>query len=210
MSIETFLHRFLPSPTGSTRTLLLLHGTGGNEIDMLQWAPMLALNDNLLAPRGKVLENGMPRFFRRVRPGLLDQEDLRFRTDELAEFLVASAKEYGFNPNRMVAIGYSNGANIAASLLMRHPDVLAGAALLHPMIPFVPENPPIFTGQPIFISAGEEDPMCPLPDSLELQRMLISYGATVSLKTYPGGHELSRNELLDLKNWLQWEGDQNG
>src|ERR671920_1283811 len=141
-----FVHRFDPAKEPGAPTLLLLHGTGGDENDLLPLGRMLDERAALLSPRGKVLENGMPRFFRRLAMGVFDQEDLVNRTHELAEFVTASASEYGFDPGRVFAVGFSNGANIAASLLLLHPSLLAGAVLLRPMVPFEPDTPPGLSG----------------------------------------------------------------
>src|ERR1700754_1605895 len=129
--IDDFVHKFVPGTSG--RTLVLLHGTGGTESDLLGLGRALDPDAALLSLRGKVLENGMPRFFRRLAEGVFDQEDLQFRTRELADFLTEAADRYGFDAKRVIAVGYSNGANIAASLLLRQPEKLAAAALFHPM-----------------------------------------------------------------------------
>ena len=157
-----FTHEWVPAQNvSSAPTLLLLHGTGGNARDLLPLGRQLLPGANLLSPLGKVLERGMPRFFRRLAEGVFDQEDLRFRTGELAEFMQQSAGVYGFDAKRVVAVGYSNGANIAASLLLRRPEVLAGAILLRPMTPFMPEAMPDLNGKPIFIGAGRNDRIVP-------------------------------------------------
>ena len=147
-----FIHRFIPAPGGAEApTLLLLHGTGGNEMDLLELGPALAPGAALLSPRGKVLEHSMPRFFRRLTEGVFDLEDLRLRSDELAGFIEAAASAYGFAPDRVIAVGYSNGANIAASLLLLHPGLLRAAVLFHPMVPLVPDTLPDLSATPIFI-----------------------------------------------------------
>src|SRR4026209_2924110 len=128
-----FIHDCVPG--SSSRTLLLLHGTGGNERDLIPLGRELDPNASLLSPRGKILENGMPRFFRRLAEGVFDLEDLKARTHELADFVLAAAREYGFDAGRVFAAGYSNGANIAASSLLLRPGMLAGAVLLRPMVP---------------------------------------------------------------------------
>ena len=154
-----FIHRFLPAGPGGGTTLLLLHGTGGDEGDLLPLGRALLPGAALLSPRGRVLERGMPRFFRRLAEGVFDQEDLARRTDELAAFLEGAATRYGFDPGRVVAVGFSNGANIAASLLLRHPGRLRGAVLLSPMVPFEPEPAPDLGGTPVFIGAGKAGPV---------------------------------------------------
>jgi predicted esterase len=202
-NLTGFVHRFLPAPTPENApTLLLLHGTGGNENDLLPLGKQLLSGANLLSLRGKVLENGMPRFFRRLAEGVFDQEDLRFRTDELAQFIAAAVTEYHLDAKRLFAVGYSNGANIAASLLLRQPDVLAGAVLLHPMVPFVPETLPDLSGKPIFIGAGRNDPIVPTANTTQLVQMLESAGAKVALHWHNGGHSLTQEELDAAKQWL--------
>jgi predicted esterase len=195
-----FEHRFVP---GSGQTLLLLHGTGGDENDLLPIGPMLLPGAALLSPRGKVLENGMPRFFRRLREGVFDLEDLRFRTTELADFVVAAAKRYGFDPARVVAAGYSNGANIAAAMMLLRPEILSGAVLFHAMVPLVPEAAPDLTGKQVFLSAGRRDPIVPAALAEKLAEMLKSYGADVHAHWEPGGHELSRSEISAAQGWLK-------
>ena len=199
-----FTHRWLPSKAGSqASTLLLLHGTGGDENDLLKLGEMLAPGAALLSPRGKVLEHGMPRFFRRVAEGIFDQEDLVRRTDELADFVRAAAATYGFDPQQVIAVGFSNGANIAASALLRQPDLLAGAVLFHPMVPFVPEPMPDLAGKPVFIGAGRFDPLVPTQETERLAALLQRAGANVSISWQPGGHALSLEEARAASEWLK-------
>jgi len=157
----------------------------------------------LLSPRGKVLENGMPRFFRRLAMGVFDQEDLVNRTHELAEFVTASASEYGFDPGRVFAMGFSNGANIAASLLLLHPDLLAGAVLLRAMAPFEPEMSPDLSGTPVYLAAGRSDQMVPPESTERLAELLKAAGAEVSLDRQPGGHGIGRTEIEAARSWLK-------
>ena len=199
-----FVHRFLPAPKPEEAlTLLLLHGTGGNENDLLPLGQALLPGANLLSLRGNVLENGMPRFFRRLAEGVFDQADLRLRTWELAEFLAEAADRYGFNANRVIAVGYSNGANIAASLLLRRPERLAGAVLFHPMVPFVPETLPDLKGKKVFIGAGENDPIVPVANTEELATLLEQAGAEITLHWHQGGHSLTQEEMQAAQVWLQ-------
>ena len=199
-----FVHRFLPAPKPEEAlTLLLLHGTGGNENDLLPLGQALLPGANLLSLRGNVLENGMPRFFRRLAEGVFDQADLRLRTWELAEFLAEAADRYGFNANRVIAVGYSNGANIAASLLLRQPERLAGAVLFHPMVPFVPETLPDLKGKKVFIGAGENDPIVPVANTEELATLLEQAGAEITLHWHQGGHSLTQEEMQAAQVWLQ-------
>ncbi len=195
-----FTHRFAPG--SSSATLLLLHGTGGNEDELLPLGRELAPNAVLLAPRGRVLERGMPRFFRRLAEGVFDQKDLALRTDELAAFIAAAASQYHFDAVRVIAVGYSNGANIAASVLLRHPGVLAGAVLFHPMVPFEPSPVPSLAGTPVFISAGTADAMVPRPLTERLAELLRSSGGRVEVHWVNGGHELSRSEVDAARVWL--------
>ncbi len=194
-------HRFVKGSRPDT--LLLLHGTGGDEDDLLALGRDLDAEANLLSPRGNVLENGMPRFFRRLSPGVFDLEDLIARTHELARFVGNAAAAYGLDPARITAIGYSNGANIAASLLLLRPDVVASAALLHAMVPFEPEELPNLDGTAVLLTAGRRDPMVPVDDTKRLAQMLTDAGADLTLEWQPGGHELTQAEFEALSGWLQ-------
>jgi predicted esterase len=199
----SFAHRFVPAEKPDAPTLLLLHGTGGDENDLLPLGRMLDEQAALLSPRGKVLENGMPRFFRRLAMGVFDQEDLVNRTHELAEFVTASASEYGFDPGRVFAVGFSNGANIAASLLLLHPDLLAGAVLLRAMAPFEPEMSPDLSGTPVYLAAGRSDQMVPPESTERLAELLKAAGAEVTLDWQPGGHGIGRTEIEAARSWLK-------
>jgi phospholipase/carboxylesterase len=199
----SFAHRFVPAEEPDAPTLLLLHGTGGDENDLLPLGRMLDEQAALLSPRGKVLENGMPRFFRRLAMGVFDQEDLVNRTHELAEFVTASASEYGFDPGRVFAVGFSNGANIAASLLLLHPDLLAGAVLLRAMAPFEPEMSPDLSGTPVYLAAGRSDQMVPPESTERLAELLKAAGAEVTLDWQPGGHGIGRTEIEAARSWLK-------
>src|SRR5436305_9724910 len=154
-----FIHEFVLG--NSNRTLLLLHGTGGNERDLIPLARELDARAALLSPRGKVLENGMPRFFRRVAEGVFDLDDLKKRTNELADFVAAAAQHYGFSSDKVVAVGYSNGANIAASVLLLRPEVLSTAILFRAMVPLVPQTKPNLSSARVWIGAGTNDPIIP-------------------------------------------------
>ncbi|MDQ3793347.1 MAG: alpha/beta hydrolase, partial [Actinomycetota bacterium] len=147
-----FVHRYFPGDSGVT--LLLLHGTGGDENDLVELGRELAPGAGILSPRGKVSEYGAARFFRRLAEGVFDQEDLVLRTHELAGFIGGAAEEYGFDHSRVVAVGYSNGANVAASLMLLHPGLVRAAALFRAMVPFEPEPVPNLSGIPIFLAAG--------------------------------------------------------
>jgi len=163
---------------------------------------MIAPGAAVVSPRGRVLENGMPRFFRRLAEGIFDEEDLARRTAELAEFIGAAASAHGFDPADVVAVGYSNGANIAASLLLSNPGALAGAVLFRPMVPFEPASVPNLSGRPVLLSAGERDPIIPRPLTARLAQLLAAGGADVATRWYPGGHELSSREIADAAEWF--------
>jgi phospholipase/carboxylesterase len=196
-----FVHRFVPS-SGSPVTLLLLHGTGGNEDDLIALGSRLLPGAALLSPRGKVLENGMPRFFRRLAEGVFDINDLVNRTDELAAFVKRASDEYGFDLVRVVAAGYSNGANIAASSLLLHPKLLAGAVLLRPMVPFKMQGVPDLSGTRILILAGKTDATVPRTLSEELAELLEKGGADVTLSWQDGGHQLTEPDFQAASAWL--------
>jgi phospholipase/carboxylesterase len=196
-----FEHVFEPG-TGAL-TLLLLHGTGGDEHDLVPLGRQLAPGAALLSPRGKVLEGTMPRFFRRLAVGQLDIPDLLARTDELAGFVAAAAERYGRDPSRIVALGLSNGANIAASLLLRHPGLLRGAALLRAMLPYEPPAPPALAGTDVLIDSGEADPYSPADQVRRLAEILTAGGAAVSVHTERGaGHGLTQNDLATVARWM--------
>lgn len=196
-------HIYRQGTSSVAPTLLLLHGTGGNEEDLLPLADMISPISNVLGVRGNVLENGMPRFFRRLAEGVFDTEDLVKRTQELNQFLNWAAAEYGFDRSRIVAVGYSNGANIAASLLFHEGDALQGAILHHPMVPLRDKVLPDLTGIPVFIAAGRHDPMCPPQESEDLNELLSGAGANVLLHWESGGHQLSRTEVEMAAVWFK-------
>jgi predicted esterase len=198
--IPGFIHRFVPG--SSSRTLLLLHGTGGNENDLLSLGRTLDPTAALLSPRGSVLENGMPRFFRRLAEGVFDEEDLIRRANELADFIVSAAAYYSFDVSKVIAVGYSNGANIAGALLLLRPDVLDGAALIRPMVPLTPKDAPNLKGKAIFIAAGNQDPIVPLENSRALAAMLKRGGADVTLGIENAGHALTDNTVEVVRRWL--------
>ena len=197
-----FIHRFVPPERDDPTTLLLLHGTGGDENDLLPLGRMLDEEAALLSPRGKVLENGMPRFFRRLSMGVFDEEDLVNRTHELASFVEEAASEYGLDPKRLFAVGFSNGANIAASLLLLHPGLLAGAVLLRAMTPFELETLPDLSGTPVYLAAGRSDQMIPPESTERLAELLREAGAEVTLDWQPGGHGIGRAEVEAARHWL--------
>jgi predicted esterase len=195
-----FIHEFVPGT--STRTLLLLHGTGGNERDLIPLGRELDPNAALLSPRGKVLENGMPRFFRRLAEGVFDLEDLKYRTNELADFVAVAAQHYGFASNNIVAVGYSNGANIGASMLLLRPEILSAAILFRAMVPLIPETQPNLSSIRVWIGAGAHDPIIPTSETQHLAQLLRKAGADVTTRHFPAGHELTPADVKAARDWL--------
>ena len=196
-----FVHRFEPGDDSGV-TLLLLHGTGGNEDDLLPLGRELAPGAALLSPRGKVLEHGAPRFFRRLAEGVFDHEDLVRRTHELAGFIEVATEHYDLDPSRLVATGYSNGANIAASLTLLHPGLLKAAVLFRTMVPFEPQATPDLAGMPVFMAAGRRDQMIPASNTQRLAEILTEAGADVDLRWRNVGHGLTYEEVTEAKEWL--------
>jgi predicted esterase len=196
------VHRFVPSERPDARVLLMLHGTGGDENDLLQLGQMLDPSAALLSPRGNVLEHGAPRFFRRLAEGVFDLEDLRRRTHELADFVEGAVKQYGLEGRRIMAVGFSNGANIAASLLLLRPRVLHGAVLFRAMVPFEPEKVPFLGGVPVLLSEGRFDPLVGRKVAERLAKILETAGAEVTLIEQESGHELTRADVDDAAKWL--------
>jgi len=200
-----FVHRFEPPAEGPGEgTLLLLHGTGGNENDLLPLGRAISPRASLLSPRGQVLEHGMPRFFRRLAEGVFDHEDLVARSNALADFVASAARRYAFDASRVVAAGFSNGANIAAAVMLLRPETLAGGILLRPMVPFVPERLPSLAGRHVLVAAGRSDPVVPARQSEILAEMLRSAGAEVTLHWSPSAHGLDRSDLEAATEW--WRG----
>ncbi len=195
------VHQFIPS-AGDDVTLLMLHGTGGDENDLIPLARALPPGAAILSPRGNVLEHGMPRFFRRLAEGVFDLVDLERRTDDLAAFIDGAVKHYGIDRDRIIAVGFSNGANIAGSLLLRKPGVIRAAALLSPMVPFEPKEQPNLGGTRVFIGAGRSDPIVPLAQVDRLAQLLREGGADVSMHLHPGGHTITNDELTAARQWI--------
>jgi phospholipase/carboxylesterase len=195
-----FIHRF--EPGSGSATLLLLHGTGANENQLLGLGRELVSDANLVSPRGKVLENGMPRFFRRLALGVFDIEDLVARTHELADFVAEATAAYELDATRIHAVGFSNGANIAASMLLLRPEVLRGAVLLKPMIPFEPDSEPELDGKPVLIAAGRRDELVPAGDAEKLVALLERIGAEVTAHWSDAGHELTDDEVRAAQAWF--------
>ena len=199
--VPDFIHEFFPGR--SERTLLLLHGTGGNERDLLSLGRELDQNASLLSPRGQVLENGMPRFFRRLAEGVFDLEDLKRRTHELADFVAAAAEHYQFSAEQVIAVGYSNGANIAASILLLRPKTLHGAILFRAMVPLMPPAQPDLSSVRVWIGAGDQDPIIPTSESQRLAELLRGSGADVTVRFFNAGHNLTNDEVEAARDWLK-------
>jgi phospholipase/carboxylesterase len=198
----SFIHRFEPGSNAHSPPLLLLHGTGGNENDLIPLGRIVAPNSSLVSPRGKVLEAGMPRFFRRLAEGVFDEEDVRRRALELADFIGGTREAYGIPAP--FALGYSNGANIAAAVLLLRPDVLAGAILLRAMVPLSHQPPqPGLRAKPILIVSGAGDPIIPTENAARLASMFKQAGAAVEHRTLPVGHELSQADVSLAQSWLK-------
>ncbi|MFC5652512.1 alpha/beta hydrolase [Paenibacillus solisilvae] len=196
-------HIYQAGTDSNAPVLVLFHGTGGTERDLLPLAGMISPGSSVLSVRGNVLENGMPRFFRRLAEGIFDEEDLIFRTKELHEFLDQAAAEYAFDRDNLVAIGYSNGANIAGSLLFHYPGALKGAALHHPMVPRRGALLPDLTGLPVFIGAGKNDPICSPQETEELSGLLEQAGASVTVHWESFGHQLTSSEVNAAAEWFK-------
>jgi phospholipase/carboxylesterase len=196
-----FIHEFIRGR--SDWTLLLLHGTGGNEQNLIPLGRELDPNASLLSPRGKVLENGMPRFFRRLGEGVFDLEDLNKRTNELADFIAAAAKHYKLAADQIVGVGYSNGANIAVSMLLLRPELLRAAVLFRAMVPLIPENLSHLSSVRVWIGAGSQDPIIPTSETQRLAELLRSAGADVTIRFFNAGHGLTSSEIETAGQWLK-------
>ena len=201
-----FVHRFISANSKakkSSLTLLLLHGTGGTEDDLIPLGNELTTDASILSVRGKVLENGMPRFFRRLEEGVFDLEDLKMRTDELADFILKSSSIYDFDLKRLVAVGYSNGANIGASVLLRRPEVLAGAILFRAMVPFVPDVLPDLSKKSVILLEGLRDPIVSKQEAESLLKIFNKAHSNVTIKWQGAGHNLTQEDIESAKKWLE-------
>lgn len=198
-----FVHRYVPpSDPASENTLLVLHGTGGDEESLVPVAGRILPGAGILSPRGKISENGMPRFFRRFSEGVFDLDDLRVRTRELAGFIIKASEMYSFDRSKLIAAGYSNGANIATSVLLTFPDVIPYAVLFHPMVPFVPDVLPDLSGTLILITAGTNDPIVGPGGTEELASLFREAGARVEVFWHDRGHSLVREEIMAARSFL--------
>jgi phospholipase/carboxylesterase len=206
MSDLGFIHHFVAAQTSPPdRVLLLLHGTGGNENDMIPLGRDLDPTAALLSLRGNILENGMPRFFRRLAEGVFDEADVVRRANELADFIALAAKRYEFDPKQLTAVGYSNGANVAAAVLLLRPGIITSAVLFRAMVPLVPDTEPSLRGTRVVIYSGNRDPIIPLDNAERLAAMLRSAGAEVTLRVEDASHQLDFAEIEAAKKWLRGE-----
>jgi predicted esterase len=201
-ALDTHVHRWEEATRPDAPTLLLLHGTGGDETDLLPLGRTLLPGAALLSPRGNVLEHGAPRFFRRLAEGVFDIPDLLRRTAELGDFVEAAAKEYGFSTSSLYAVGYSNGANVAASLLLTRPAALAGGVLFRAMVPFEPEQTPNLSGKRVLISAGKMDHMISPAGTERLAGILREGGAEVELEWQPASHGLAQGDVSAAQRFM--------
>lgn len=204
MSELGFVHRFVKGTGADAPTLLLLHGTGGDESDLLPLGRALLPGAALLSPRGKVLEHGMPRFFRRLAEGVFDVPDLIARTRELAGFIRDAVTTYGLDAERLFAVGFSNGANIAGSLLLLEPGLLRGAVLFRAMVPLEPERLPSLAGTSVLVAGGRDDPIVPRTNTERLIELLRSCGADVTVEWQSGGHGLTQGDVDAARRWLEF------
>jgi phospholipase/carboxylesterase len=197
----SFTHRFAPGSDPTRPPLLLLHGTGGDENDLIPLGRAVSPGSALLSPRGKVLEGGMPRFFRRFAEGVFDEADVRARAAELAAFVAQAREAYGLAAP--IAVGFSNGANIAAALMLLHPDVLAGAALLRAMTVLSDPPAPDLGGRRALLLSGASDPIVPAASAAGLGAALQRAGAAVDHRTLRAGHGLTQDDVAAVAGWLQ-------
>ena len=205
-ALDLHVHRWAPATEEGAPTLLLLHGTGGDESDLLPLARLVAPHAAVLSVRGNVLEQGMPRFFRRLSEGVFDLDDLHRRTGELGDFVESAGARYGFTADRLYALGFSNGANVAASLLLTRPTALAGGVLLRAMVPFEPATLPDLSGRSVLLSQGRTDPLIPASGAERLADLLGASGADVELVWQPGGHGLTGGDVTVARRWFQARG----
>lgn len=198
-----FIHRFVPTEdSASGETLLVLHGTGGDENDLIGIGQAIAPGAAILSPRGNVLENGAPRFFRRISEGVFDPKEVRSRAEELARFIRAAVITYRLDASRIFALGYSNGANVASTVMLVEPGILQGAILFRPMLVYEPTEKSELDGSAVFISAGRMDPIVPTESVERLVALLESAHAEVTLKWQLAAHSLVPSEVHEAAEWL--------
>jgi phospholipase/carboxylesterase len=198
-----FVHRFVPAADkASAETLIVLHGTGGDENDLIGIGQAIAPGAAILSPRGNVLENGAPRFFKRLAEGVFDPKEVRSRAEELAGFIRAAISQYALNPERIFAMGYSNGANIASTVMLIDPELLRGAILFRPMLVLETDGRSDLSGRGVFISAGQMDPIVPVKSVVRLVELFEACHAEVTLKWQEAGHNLLPGEVSEAAKWL--------
>ena len=205
-ALASHVHVWEPPTAEIANTLLLLHGTGGDERDLIPLGRALLPGAGLLGVRGNVMERGAPRFFRRLAEGVFDVEDLHRRTGELAEFLAAAAERYGFDRRQVIAVGFSNGANIAASMLLSRPSSLAGGVLLRAMVPFEPSVPVRLDGRAVLLGEGRFDPLVPEDQAERLAAIFREAGADTELEWQDAGHQLTAADVRVAGDWLRRRG----
>jgi len=198
-----FIHRFVPAEDKtSAEMLVVLHGTGGDENDLIGIGQAIAPGAAILSPRGNVLENGAPRFFKRLAEGVFDPKEVRSRGEELARFIRAAISTYALNPARIFALGYSNGANVASTVMFIEPGLLQGAILFRPMLVFEPDERPNLSGAGVFVSAGRMDPIVAVKSVERLVELFEASRAEVTLKWQLAGHNLLPSEVREAADWL--------
>lgn len=197
-----FIHRFLPATDAGAETLIVLHGTGGDENDLIGLGQAIAPGAAILSPRGNVLENGALRFFKRMAEGVFDPKEVRSRAEELAEFIHSAISRYDLDPTRMFALGFSNGANIASTMMLIEPGLLHGGILFRPMVVFEPDHKPDLSSTRVLISSGRMDPIVPTDNVERLVGLLQSANAEVTLKWQLAGHNLLPSEMREAADWL--------
>ena len=197
------IHRFTTGEgNNASTTLLMLHGTGGDENDLVPLGASLLPGAAILSPRGAVTERGAPRFFKRLAEGVFDLEDLALRTQQLIRFVNGAIEKYELDKSRIIAVGFSNGANIAASVMLTGPAVFSHAILFRAMVPFEPKQPAKLGGMPVLLSSGEWDPIATPAQARRLQSLLTAAGAVTSINFFNAGHELTRDDVLDAAHWI--------
>lgn len=199
-----FVHEFSRAPEHGDQevTLVALHGTGGDERDLIPLARLVAEDAAVISPRGKINENGMHRFFKRLAPGVFDEQDIRLQAGELGDFLVEAVARYERSPGHLVALGYSNGANIAAALLFTRPELFSRAILLRPMLPFGQLKPQWQHGKPVLILRATNDRVIPADSTERLISLLREAGAEVTVVDIEAGHELTEVDVESSRRWL--------
>jgi predicted esterase len=197
------IHRFTTGEgQNASTTLLMLHGTGGDENDLVPLGASLLPGAAILSPRGAVTERGAPRFFKRLAEGVFDLEDLALRTQQLIRFVNGAIEKYELDRSRIIAVGFSNGANIAASVMLTGPAVFSHAILFRAMVPFEPKQPAKLGGTPVLLSSGEWDPIATPAQARRLQSLLTAAGANTSINFFNAGHDLTRDDVLDAAHWI--------